>query len=539
MKSIAVNDLGRVGYIADKEPHAIPPNGWSFLQNMRCVDGSIKAFDGYVKIDDIAVRPQTINFVKSGAATFIVYAENDTIYSYQAGIETQIGSGLSTGGFWDSCVLGGVAILNNGVENPRYWGGAGTVEKLPYDSTDTANVCFWEDQGLTAQVIRPFRYHLFALDIDDCEGRNRRKVWWSHPARPGKLPITWDPTDDDYTADIVELSDTPGSIIDGLAMRDTFMVYKEDAIHAFTYIGDQDTRIFNQRLVTTSYGLYARNCVCDIGGRHFFVGDGSVYIFDGTNFQDIADERVKNLFFEGVNRNFYERSFCVYYHRTGEVWLCYPDDTSQHCNKALVWDSKSVGNPWSQRNIPESDCAIFTIVDADSTYAWGTQAELDALGTGKTALPYPTWGDWGTNPPTPVWEKWGDLVASSSIHDALVLGSNQALNEMDNGNQDDGVNRVCVARKTDIDLGDKHDIHEIMTVRPVAEGDAFSVRVGGQDNVNATVDWSAYQTFDPDSDYKLDFRVSGNLFAIEIYSTGDVDYRISSVEIDFDKVGRR
>lgn len=537
MQITAINNLGAIGYVADKEAHAIPDNAWSDMQNMRCVDGSIKSFDGHNQIDTISIRPQTINFVKSGAATYIVYAENDTIYSYQAGTETAIGTGLSTAGWWDSCVLGGVCVLNNGVENPRYWGGAGTVEKLPYDSTDSANVCYWEDQGFTAQVIRPFIYHLFALDIDDCDGRNRRKVWWSHPADPGSLPVTWDPTKAEYEAGFVELTETPGRIIDGLTMRDTFIVYKEDAIHAFTYIGDQDTRIFYQRKVTSSYGLYARNCVCDIGGRHFFIGDGEMYLFDGTNFEPLADKRVKDLFFNNVSRSFRQRAFCTFYHRTGEVWVFYPEAESQHCNKALVWNSND--NTWSQRDVPNADCAIFAIVDRESTYGWGTQAQLDALGTGKTSLPYSTWGDWGTNPSSPSWTAWGQLVDSSPVHDSLVLGGNQELIEMDVGNTANGTNLNCYCRREGLDIGVKMDWHNVLKIYPMAEGDAFNVRVGSQDRVGAAITWSSYQSFDPSTDHQLDFRVNGRLHAIEFQSNADVSWRLSDFEVGYAPTGRR
>ena len=94
----------------------------------------------------------------------------------------------------------------------------------------------------------------------------------------------------------MELSETPGAILDGLALRDTLQIYKEDAIYAATYTGRGFANlIFNFRLVSATHGLYARNCVADIGGRHFFVGDGDIFLYDGTNFQSIADERVKDL----------------------------------------------------------------------------------------------------------------------------------------------------------------------------------------------------------------------------------------------------
>jgi hypothetical protein len=534
MKTNRVNELGAIGYVADREPHAIPPNAWSEMQNMRCVDKSIAAFEGHAQIDTISIHPQTINFVKSGPATYLVYAENDTIYSYTAGTEAQISSGHSQGGYWDSCVLGGVCILNNGVENPRYWGGEGNTVDLPYDTRDDA-ICTWADQGMTAKVIRPFRYHLFALDIDDCDGRNRRKAWWSHPADPGSLPVTWDPTLRDYNAGFVELSETPGAIIDGLALRDTFQIYKEDAIYAATFTGTFDELIFNFRLVTTSYGLYSRNCVADVGGRHFFVGDGDIYLYDGTNFTSIADERVKNLFFNGVSRTQFHKTYCTYYHRTGEVWLCYPSAQSADCDTALVWDSN--GNTWSQREIPNANCAIFSIVDRASDYIWtdiGSGAYANQTGT-----LYDSWADWGTNPASPEWTTWSDPIDTSPIYDSLVMAGDQKLFEMDSGNTAAGVNMTCYARREALDLGDKADWHKVLELYPRAEGGAFNVRVGYQNTLNDTITWSSYQSFNPSTDYRLNFRVTGRLHAIEFQSNADVAWKVSGYDVDYEIAGRR
>jgi len=526
MPTLKVENLGRVGFVADKEPIAVPPEAWTDVSNVRCIDGSIGSFEGHEKIDTISVLPQTIENIKTGQRTYFVYADDDTIYSYSAGTETDIsGYTYSTGGRWDSCVLGGVAILNNGVDVPQYWGGEGTAVKLDYDAVDDPdNPCKWDDVGMTAQLIRPFKYHLFAFDIDDCNGRNRRRVWWSHPAEPGSLPITWNITRADYDAGDAELSETTGYILDALQLRDTLQIYLDDAVYSVTYTGRQDRQIFNFRNVTTSIGIYARNCVCDIGGAHFLVSDGDIFLYDGNQFKTIADERVKDFFFNGINRSAYFRAFCEYYHRTGEVWLCYPSTDSATCDKALVWDKNT--NTWGQRDIPSCLDATFGVVDRKSEYTWAT-------------LPYATWADWGNNPVPPTWTTWTMPLDSSPIYDSLVIAGDGALYEMDRTNQADGVNMTCYARRTALDIGDKADWHMALKLYPHAEGDAFRVRIGSQDYVTDSVAWSDYQAFDPNTDYKLDFRVSGRLHAIEFSSAADVSWKVSGYELDYEQVGRR
>ena len=327
-----------------------------------------------------------------------------------------IGSGFATSGKWDSCVLGGVGIINSFANNPQYWGGSGSTVDLPYDTTGDTT-CLWSDVGMKAKVIRSFRFHLVAMNIEDCDGYNSRKVHWSTPADPGTVPVTWDITKPDYGAGQNELSETPGAIIDGLSLRDTFQIYKEDAIYCMTFTGDR--YLFNFRVVTTSYGLFASNCVCDVGGRHVFVGDGDIYIYDGTNFDSIADERVKDLFFDNVSRTNKDICFVTYYERTGEVWLCYPSAGNIACNKALVWNSKD--NTWSPRNCQ------------------GSRLEPLALSTGRLAgITMSGDGNWDIHLRIAVERRDHELrgfLDDTPYKESLILGGATDLFEMDRTNK--------------------------------------------------------------------------------------------------------
>ena len=223
METTGVTELGAVGYIADREPHTLPPNAWSEMQNMRCVDKSIQSFAGHESFETISELPETMLTVETGQQTYIVYAGQSKIYSVRGGNEVEIGTGFQTSGTWDSCVAGGVAILTSFANNPQYWGGSGNTVDLPYDSTGDT-ICTWDDVGMRAHIIRPFRQALFAMDIEDCDGYNPRMIHFSDPAGPGELPITWDPGKPEYLAGRKELDQTPGPIVDGLVMRDTLQV---------------------------------------------------------------------------------------------------------------------------------------------------------------------------------------------------------------------------------------------------------------------------------------------------------------------------
>lgn len=111
--------------------------------------------------------------------------------------------------------------------------------------------------------------------------------------------------------------------------------------------------------------------------------------------------------------------------------------------------------------------------------------------------------------------------------------------KFDVGNQYGGKNAECYAQRIHLDVGDTADHHNIVRVYLRATGDPFQVRVGSHSQLNAEVQWTPYKTFDPATDYKLDFRVNGRQHALEIYSNADVYWRVDGVEVDYEPAGRR
>jgi len=119
---------------------------------------------------------------------------------------------------WNGGVLGGVAILNNGVDDPQMLGSA---------SSACADLTNWP-ASTSCQVIRPFKRFLVALDTTESGTRYPFRVKWSHPAEGGTVPTTWDPADATKDAGYVDLSQSNGYVIDCLPLGDVNIIYKED-----------------------------------------------------------------------------------------------------------------------------------------------------------------------------------------------------------------------------------------------------------------------------------------------------------------------
>jgi hypothetical protein len=520
LDTMTVPNAGAAGLIADLTPSSLPMEALSYTKNIRIDDGAIKSFLGYGSIDTVSNPPETIELVFSGGKSFITFGYSDGVYSWESGTESTISHRTFAGsGIWDSCMLGNVAIYNKTTDAPCYWGGAGTTVDMPYNTDEG---CTWKSQGMLAEVIRSFKGHLFALNITNCNGHDPQGVHWSDPAGPNELPTTWDPADATNDAGITTLADTAGEIIDGLALHDSFLIYKSDAIYSATKTFD--TFVFNFRLLTTDKGLFAKKCVCDVGGKHFFISNSEFYITDGTEFAPVGDNKVKNLFFSEVKKQYYTNTFVAYKESTDEVWVCYPNE-SQYPNKALVFNLSS--GSWYSCSLPNARCAAFGVLDKTSPYTWAT-------------LPYATWADWNTTPPAPVWPYWDSVIGTNPRYEALIMGSDSKLIEMDLGNQEDGANRECIARRTDLDVDtDRSGTTQVLNIYIDAEGDAFNVRIGKQSVNGGAVAWSDYKEFTPGTTRKLDFRINGNLHAIEFQSDANVAWAINSYQLVYSPSGRR
>ena len=124
----------------------------------------------------------------------------------------------------------GLFIINNGIDQPKYWDG-NTANNL-------ATLTAW-DSNWRVKFLRPFKNHLIYGSPTKSGTANPHTVGWSAAADPGTLPTTYDPASTTTDAGDVPIGDTPDQIVDGLALGEVFLVYKEASIHRMEYVGGQ------------------------------------------------------------------------------------------------------------------------------------------------------------------------------------------------------------------------------------------------------------------------------------------------------------
>jgi hypothetical protein len=176
--------------------------------------------------------------------------------------------------------LNGVSIINSSTNGMFYWAGDTSI-KLRRFGVKT----------YISDVARPFKNYIVQLARTVNGTKKIFNVAWSASAEPGAVPtsFTASATND---AGEVDLAETPGRVVDCLALGGVNIVYKEDSYYAMQYVGGND--VFSFQKLSSNAGLRARSWVADTPVGHVFVTpDLDVRIHSGGESRSIANARVK------------------------------------------------------------------------------------------------------------------------------------------------------------------------------------------------------------------------------------------------------
>jgi hypothetical protein len=167
MTRVTIPSAGQYGVIGDAAPQELPPNAWSAATNMRFRDGYAERFKGSAAVFDApAVVPYFVAPFAAGTARMWIHAGLARVYVDDGTTRTDLTPASPyTGAIddkWTGGTLGGISIINNGVDLPQYWGG-NIANKF---AALTAWTSTWR-----AVSVRPFKNFLVALGITWSSGR--------------------------------------------------------------------------------------------------------------------------------------------------------------------------------------------------------------------------------------------------------------------------------------------------------------------------------------------------------------------------------
>lgn len=504
--------LGQYGLVADQPAQELPPNGLSAVQNVRFRNGSAVRVDGHVQFGTApSVTPYWVSHFGSATTRFVIYSGIASTFADDGTTRTDITGSAFTGAVDDRFTGGalhGVFVINNGVDQPKYWDG-NTANNL-------ATLTAW-DANWRVKFLRPFKNFLVYGYPTKSGTAYPHTIGWSAAADPGTLPTTYDPASTTTEAGDQPIGETPDVIVDGLARGEVFLVYKEQSIYRMEYIGGQ--QVFAVKRLPGNFGMLARGCAADTPKGHVVLANGDVILVDGLGEpRSLMTGRLRDEFFQTrLDSTHYARSFVVANPSKTEVWVCYPSLGMMVPDKAYVWN-------WTDDTWGERDLQNVTYASAGLIAAQVIETNDAQVGANDSAS--------GAN-------DQNDFTPSDS---RLILASTSpALYLADSGTDFAGNAITGLIERTGLVFGDTSRTKTWLSLTPRVEasaGTVLYVQLGGAMKIGEEPTWGDPIAFTVGTDEIAYGFATGKYLSYRIYSTGAQGWAIKSIDCDVKPMGR-
>lgn len=494
----------------------LPLDAWSEVLNVSFKDGRSRKAAGYNSI--FGTTPSNILTLAPAVEGGVLYwyeATYDKIYKTDGNVH--IDSTRLSGDYtandndgWVATNLNTLLVFNNAVDVPqtRYFGSDNFVD-LPNWPT-----------GMTTKVMRSYKNYLIALNTTEGGVNYPTTVRWSSPADPGQAPFTWDITDATNDAGENYLADTQGAIVDGRKLRDSFIIYKEDAVYSMNYIGG--VFVFSFRQLFDDVGALSKNCIAEFEGKHFVVGQGDVYVHNGVQKSSVISGKMRDYLFSNIKTEAFKKTFVVPDYSNTEMWICFPsnqNNDNDECDLALIWNW--IDNNWSIRQLPNIRYATYGVVDPKEPDFWDA-----SVGVWNTdALP---WGESNYNP-----SKLKVIMTSVANDKVYLVGNTTVFDDQP---------FLSVLQRDGMNFGDDRGMKFVSSVTPhvTGEGD-MRVYVGSQYVQDGPITWRGpYPYVIGGGQFKVDCRVTGRYLAIRFEADSLSNWNLNGYTLEFEPLaGRR
>jgi len=525
MPLVRIDNLGVLGVVRDVPAHTLPPEAWSSSLNIRFLDGKAQRILGHTEVFD----PPTLAYkwmtpAPTPSTYFWLMATLTKVHVWNGSVFTDItrvsGDYSATDdALWNGGLLGGVPIINNGVDDPQSWLPKTTPTKL----VDLPN---WPP-STTAMVMRPFGNFMVAMDVTKSGTRLEHMVKWSHPADPGAVPPSWDETDPTKDAGENDLTDVQaGGILEAWPLGSVLVIYKAGSVWTMQHRGG--LFIFDFKRVFGTIGILATHCAKEIPRKkqHFVATGDDIVIHNGVEAESVIDRRMRKYLSNLIDTDNFERSYVVANIAKNEMWFCFPTTGNSVPDRALIWNYVDGG--LTERDLPDASFISLGIVSETASKLWDAQAQ-----------------SWDTFVGT-----WDESKFTQQAFDLLMAEpSATKLQLLDRNDDFNGAIIPAHLERTGLAIvgqdrqgNPRVDFTQRKMVRRVwikAEGGPFTVRVGSQEIEEGPVTWSTGQTFTPGVDRYIDpaTPVSGLLIAIRFESNSGVQWSVVGYDLELEILG--
>ena len=409
------------------------------------------------------------------------------------------GVSVTSAGDWTGGVLNGVPVLNNPSDDPMWWDGNTANAVTSLTGWPASTKC---------KALRPFKYHLFAMNITQSAVEYPDWILHSDAADPGVIPTSWT-AGPSTQAGSFSISTVTGGIIDAAELRDLLIVYKQGSNAIVQYTGS--SFFFSTRRVFVSTGMLNTNCAQELHGQHYMITDGDIVRHNGQQVESLVDGQLRNWVFDQLKDD-YSAAHVAVSHSNKQVWFNFPT-TGAYCDLSLVWDinSESMG-----------------VVSYDE-FSFMSRGVLGDLGSNAWSDQTATWAS--------ATDRWNTTQFNAS-RDSLLFAryTEKELNYL-TGYLRDGAESACKLQLLSKDLGHPTAYKTIDGIYVNGEGGSFDLnevitgRIGAQESPNDAITWSPSLSLYRDK--SLSYGVSGRYISLELNIRQQGDWRINSIDLHY------
>lgn len=552
MPIVPVRGLAEKGILADPSPYQLDLNAWSAGSNVRFHANKAEKAPIYrVVLDTLVDAPVHLSGLQptSGYDSVIIATDDFRIFKYGSGTLTDI---TPTGGYvpssdprsYTSTFLGDVLYFNRPERAPAYYIDGTSSEFAPLPNMETTWTCrslrAYGDYLIALNVTYPSTYVDPHTGLTITGGAKPTMFKWSDLALIGQVPGSWDPFDPTKNTGENPLEELTTPIVDGLPMRETFIIYSETQVWSAQQNGGAS--IFTFRKVFNEGGMLSPNCGVEVDGVHYVFGPKDIYKHDGVQKVSIVDKRNKNFIYRNLNKQKAEVAFVSYWpqynsivfaYNSGEHTAAFPNTT--YCNFGAVYDLSA--DTWSFVDLP--NVASFTQANLDNIL---TYASVPAAYTYENIG-----GTYYDQDNTYV----KHVVSCSAIQSGLFTKDRlTAYDFFDKGAlaypYEPEINAPAFLERTGIaldslgsDLTTWKKVRRIFPLVTTFNGASLLIEVGGSATPSGPVTYSDPVSFDPATQYKVDGIKGGRYLALRFTGSTADDFEIAGYDLDVIDGGRR
>lgn len=529
---IPISDLGRAGIIADIPFSELPLNAWTDAKNMRFRDGAAERFTGHVaQLGVPNTPPEWLLTCSQGGTAFWLYASatkvGATDGSSHADLTRAVGGNYTTSPVcgWTGTIIEDIPVINNGVDVPQMWNKPALSQKLQ-------DLTGWPASHL-CNCLTGFKRYLVALDVSKQGVRYPMMIKWSHQAATGQVPSLWAVDNDALDAGEYTLPGDGGFLVDGKALRDVMILYKEYQTWQMQYVAGGEIFRFNR--LFDNIGAITRRCALEFfSGKHLVFTGEDVILHDGQQAKSLISKRLRAKLSAIIDTTHFNKSFVCADYLSNEVWICIPESGSAYCTIAFVWNW--LDDSWGVRELPKVRYATSGMVNPQS---------IGETWDGSV-------GVWDTDNVA-----WGDRISDPTKRKLLMAvaedGGKLLTPDIGHTFESDKINAFVERRGMGFPLGksqsgqavpDYTRAKQVLSLWPRISGTSggtLSVALGTQPRVDSPVQWGTPRSFVIGQTHRLDFSGSpaSHIHAIRFESNDETFWRLHGYDVEVVDRGMR